>query len=38
MMADNQTYRKTESDMGEMHTPWDGEPAPGGAARSCASW
>ena len=28
MMADNQTYRKTESGMGEMRTPWDGEPVP----------
>ncbi len=29
MMADNQTYRKTESDLGWMRTPWDGGPAPG---------
>ncbi len=28
MMADNQTYRKTESDMGEMRIPWDNEPVP----------
>ena len=28
MMADNQTYRKTESDMGEMRIPWDDEPVP----------
>ena len=28
MMADNQTYRQTESDLGGMRTIWDGEPAP----------
>ena len=28
VMADNQTYRKTESDLGGMRTPRDGEPAP----------
>ena len=28
MMADNQTYRKTESDMGEMCAIRDGEPVP----------
>ena len=28
MMTHNQTYRRTESNMGEMRTPWDGEPVP----------
>lgn len=28
MMTHNRTYRMTESDLGEMRTPWDGEPAP----------
>ena len=28
MMAHNQTYCKTESNLGEMRTAWDGEPVP----------